>query len=171
VTAAPRIETERLVLRPHVMADFPAFAAFFASDASRYVGGPLTLTRCWNGFASDVGAWELMGFGAWGVEEKASGTFVGQVGLNKPPYFPEREIGWILMTEFEGRGYAAEAARAARAYAYGTLGWTTAVSYVDPENARSIALARRLGCVIDPDAVSYDPGDHVFRHPAPAALA
>lgn len=167
MTAAPRIETERLVLRPHVLEDFPAMAAFFASDAARFVGGPMDEKRCWHGFASDVGSWELMGFGGWGVEEKATGAFVGQVGLNKPAYFPEREIGWILMPGREGRGYATEAALAARAYAYGTLGWTTAVSYVDPENARSIALARRIGCAVDPDARSFDPGDLVFRHPAP----
>jgi RimJ/RimL family protein N-acetyltransferase len=168
---APRIETERLALRAHVMADFPPFAAFFASDAARHVGGPLSEARCWYGFASDVGAWELLGFGNWAIEEKATGAFAGQVGLNYPPHFPEREIGWILMPGFEGRGYATEAARAARAFAYGTLGWTTAVSYIEPENARSIAVARRLGCEEDPEAARFDPVDLVFRHPGPEARA
>ena len=49
------------------------------------------------------------------------------------------------------------------------LGWTTAVSYIDRDNARSIALARRIGCTEDPDAVASDPEDFVFRHPAPGA--
>lgn len=171
MTAAPRLETERLVLRAHIMDDFPPFAAFFASDAARYVGGPLTEARCWHGFAGDVGAWELMGFGCWAVEEKATGAFAGQVGLNRPPHFPESEVGWILMTGFEGRGYATEAARAARTFAFDTLGWTTAVSYIDPANARSIAVARRLGCDEDPDAGRFDPVDLVFRHPAPETSA
>ena len=169
MTAAPRIETERLVLRPHVLDDFPHMVAFFASEAARFVGGPMEAPRCWHGFASDVGSWELLGFGGWGVEEKATGAFAGQVGLNRPAHFPEQEIGWILMPGFEGRGYATEAALAARAYAYRTLGWTTAVSYVDPENTRSIALARRIGCTVDPEAESFNPGDLVFRHPAPEA--
>ena len=164
---APRIETERLVLRPHRMEDFPGMAEFFASDLSRYVGGPMPPRQAWLSFASDVGSWELMGFGALAIEEKATGAFAGQIGLNKPPHFPEREIGWNLLSGFGGRGYATEAALAARAYAYGTLGWTTAVSYIDPENAPSIALARRIGCTEDPDAARYDPGDLVFRHPAP----
>ena len=171
MTAAPRIETARLVLRAHRMQDFPPFAAFFASDAARYVGGPIPAARCWHGFAGDVGAWELMGFGGWAIEEKATGAFAGQVGLNHPPHFPEAEIGWILMPGFEGRGYATEAALAARAHAYGTLGWTTAVSYIDPENARSIALARRIGCIEDPGASGFDPRDLVFRHPAPEPSA
>ncbi len=79
-------------------------------------------------------------------------------------------MGWLLLPAFEGRGYAAEAARAARGYAYGTLGWKTAVSYVSAENHRSAALARRLGAREDLDAPS--PGDGlVFRHPAPEAPA
>ena len=35
MTAAPRIETDRLVLRPHRMEDFAAIAAFFASERGR----------------------------------------------------------------------------------------------------------------------------------------
>jgi RimJ/RimL family protein N-acetyltransferase len=171
MTAAPRLETERLVLRAHRMDDFEPFAAFFASDAARYVGGPLPLRRSWHGFAGDVGAWDLLGFGAWAIEEKATGAFAGQIGLNNPPHYPEREIGWILMPGFEGRGYATEAALAARAFAYGTLGWTTAVSYIHPDNARSIALARRIGCTEDRDATPLFPWDLVFRHPAPEARA
>ena len=60
-----------------------------------------------------------------------------------------------------------EAAVAARRYAYDTLGWTRPVSYIHPDNARSIALAERLGCVRDPNAACPFPEtpDLVFRHP------
>jgi RimJ/RimL family protein N-acetyltransferase len=167
---APTLETARLRLRPHHMGDWEAVAAFFEGDASRFVGGPLPRRRSWFGFGADVGSWDLLGFGAWGVDEIATGAFVGQVGLNRPAHFPEKEIGWIVFPSFQRRGFATEAARAARAFAYGTLGWTTAVSYIDSKNTASIATARRLGCVEDPAAVSLDPGDIVFRHPAPEAL-
>ena len=60
---------------------------------------------------------------------------------------------------------------AARAHAYGALGWTTAVSYIDPQNARSIRVAERMGAKLDPDAVPMDPGDLVYRHPAPEDLS
>ncbi|HRO11958.1 MAG TPA: GNAT family N-acetyltransferase [Amaricoccus sp.] len=167
---APVIETERLRLRPHRLEDFPPLAAFYGSAAARFVGGPLPADRAWHVFASDVGAWDLVGSGAWGLEEKATGAFAGQLAANRAPHFPEPEIGWILLPGFEGRGYAAEGARAVRAFAYGTLGWETAVSYVDPGNRRSVALARRLGCVEDPDARPLYPQEIVFRHPGPAAL-
>jgi RimJ/RimL family protein N-acetyltransferase len=89
--------------------------------------------------------------------------------------WPEKEIGWsVWAPEAEGKGLAFEAAQAARAWAYGTLGWTTAVSYIDPANARSIALARRLGATRDPEAPlidGYTPENTlVFRHPAPERL-
>lgn len=167
---APRLETDRLVLRPHRVEDFPPMAAFLASDAARFVGGPYAPRHAWWAFGADVGAWDLMGFGCWAVEEKATGGFVGQVGLNHPPDYPEREIGWLLFPAFEGRGYATEAARAARGFAYGRLGWATAVSYVDRDNHRSAAVARRLGCREDAAAARPDPEDLVFRHPGPEAL-
>lgn len=170
MTAAPRIETERLVLRPYRLSDWERFAAFYESDASRYVGGPLPRPRSWNGFAADVGSWDLFSFGWWSVEETAIGACVGQVGLSHPPHFPEQEVGWTIFPEFQRRGFGAEAARAARRFAYGELGWRTAVSYIDRDNAASIALARRLGCTEDPRAARFDPEDMVFRHPAPQAL-
>jgi RimJ/RimL family protein N-acetyltransferase len=151
------------------MEDFAAIAVFYASDAASFVGGPMPAPHAWHRFAADVGSWDLLGFGAWAIEEKATGAFAGQLALSKPPHFPEREIGWLLMSGFEGRGYAAEAARAARTFAFGTLGWSTAVSYVNPDNVRSIALARRIGCVEDPAARPLYPWDLVFRHPSPEA--
>ena len=167
---APVIETERLTLRPHRMDDWEAIAAFYESADSAFVGGPLPRRRSWYGFAADVGSWDLLGFGNWAVDETATGAFVGQVGLNKPPYFPEREIGWLVFAPWQRRGYATEAARAARAHAYGALGWTTAVSYVDRGNLASIATARKLGCTEDACADRFDDTDLVFRHPSPEAL-
>lgn len=84
----------------------------------------------------------------------------------------EPELGWGMWdAAHEGKGYAHEAAIATRAYAYRTLSWTTAVSYIDPDNAHSIALATRLGCTLDPDAALPDlpdwDGTLVYRHPAP----
>ena len=167
---APVIETERLRLRPHAMADWETMAAFFESDASAYAGGPMPRRRSWYGFGADVGAWDLLGFGNWAVDEIATDTFVGQVGLNRPPHFPEAEIGWIVFPQFQRRGYGRESALAARAHAYGVLGWKTAVSYIDRDNAPSIALARSIGCTEDVSAARLDPEDLVFRHPAPGAL-
>ena len=87
-----------------------------------------------------------------------------------PADWPETEIGWIMFEGGEGKGYAFEAAEAARTHVFETLGWDTAVSYIDPHNARSIALAERLGAVRDDSAERPHPDDLVYRHPKPEAV-
>lgn len=171
MTTAPILKTERLVLRAHRLEDFERLEALYASPRSKYINGPASRGDTWRMFAADVGHWVLLGFGAWAIEHRGTGDYVGQVGLNHPADFPERELGWLLWEEFEGHGYAFEAASCAREFAYGSLGWDTLVSYIDPENTRSIRLAERLGAVRDPNAPMPD-GDPclVYRHPSPSAL-
>jgi RimJ/RimL family protein N-acetyltransferase len=168
----PVLDTERLVLRAPALADFEAYAAFFASPRSGYEDGPLTRGPAWKEFASAAGQWLLKGYGAWSLEERATGTYAGEVGIFHPAHYPEPELGWTLMAPFEGRGFAFEAARAARAWAYGSRGLTTLVSYIAPGNARSTRLAERLGAVLDPAAPmpELDPCA-VYRHPGPAEVA
>ena len=127
--------------------------------------------RAWHGFAADVGAWDLLGFGGWAIEETATGAFAGQVGLSQPPHFPEREIGWLVFPASRAAASPPRPPAPPAPSPTAPLGWTTAVSYVDPDNARSIALARRLGCTEDPRRRPLDPWDIVFRHPAPEARA
>ena len=70
----------------------------------------------------------------------------------------------------EGQGYATEAASALRAYVYDNEILKTLVSYIDPRNDRSIALAERMGAALDPNAKEPDPGCLVYRHPGPEAI-
>ena len=167
MTQAPVITTERLRLRPHRMSDMDAFWAFFQSARAQYVDSPKNRTHLWYGFASEVGSWELQGQGGWAIETR-DGALAGQVAVAQPPHFAERELGWILFDGFEGKGIAYEAAAAARDYAFETIGADTLVSYIDNRNARSIALAKRLGAFEDAAAARHDAGDVVYRHPHPS---
>ena len=114
----------------------------------------MAAARAWHAFAADVGGWELLGFGAWAIEEKATGDFAGQLSLNKPPHFPEREIGWFLLAGLRGpRLSPPRPPRAARALRLrhprpGNRSSATSI----PANARSIRLAERLGARLDPAA-------------------
>ncbi len=148
---APTLHTERLTLRGHVMADLDALCDLFETDRAAYMGGPIPRKEAWRWIASEVGMWDLMGHGSWGIDTK-DGEFLGQIGILKPPHFPEAEIGWTLLEPAEGKGYASEAAKAVLDWA-GEQGMDTLVSYIDPENDRSIALATRLGASLDSDAV------------------
>ncbi len=166
-----RLETERLILRPNRPDDFEAWEAFFTTERSAYVGGPSTRGKAWRSLAAEVGHWALKGFGPFAIERREDGAYVGQLLVWSPIDWPENEIGWYLWEAYEGHGYAHEAALRARTHAYEDLGWSTAVSYIDPNNHRSRRLAERLGAVEDPAA--QPPDGHnclVYRHPAPAAL-
>jgi RimJ/RimL family protein N-acetyltransferase len=165
----PVLETARLRLRPPRAEDWAPCAAFLQSDRAGFVGGPMTEGLAWRAFATILGHWLIRGYGAFVLEEKATGRAVGKAGPWYPAGWPEPELGWALwLAEAEGRGLAAEAVARSRAFAYRELGWRTAVSYVDPLNARSAALASRLGCRVDPAAATPgDDGCRVFRHPGP----
>ena len=169
----PVLEAERLTLRAPRMADFDAWVDFSGSNRARYIGGPLDLCKAWRAFAHIAGQWALRGYGSFIFCLKGSDAPLGMSGPWHPADWPEREIGWTVWdAAAEGKGFAFEAATAARAWAYDHLGWPTAVSYIDEDNARSIALAERLGATLDPDAAL--PAGHdgvlVYRHPSPEAL-
>jgi RimJ/RimL family protein N-acetyltransferase len=144
-----RLETERLLLREFRDDDFEAYAAMCAdAEVMRFLsadGAPLSREDAWRQMAMFAGHWALRGYGMWALEERGTGRFVGRAGLHYPEGWPEREVGWTLLSDQWGRGFAGEAARAAIDHAFGTLGWTRLVSVIHPANLRSIALARRLG--------------------------
>ncbi len=167
----PQLETDRLILRAPCESDFEADAAFYASERSHGFGGPLTREESWRNLATVLGHWVMRGYGFWSVDERATGAYCGHVGLWAPEGWSEPEIGWAMHAGSEGKGIAFEAAQAARAYAYDTLGWTTAISSIVPGNTRSVALAKRLGATFD---CMYEHPTHgtmeIYRHLGPKAL-
>ena len=167
MTTPPTIETERLILRPLGLQDFEPLAEFYASDRSSFVGGPETAEWSWRTLAIEIGHWTLRGYGRFGVEEKDTGKLAGLIGPWNPHGWPEPEIGWDLMNGFEGKGYATEAGRAALDFAYGTLGWPTAISLVAVGNDGSAAVAKRLGATHESDFTHVRFGEmQVWRHAA-----
>jgi len=166
----PTIETERLLLRAPKLSDLEPEAEFFASDRCAYVGGKMPREQVWRWMASVIGHWAFRGYGFFAVEEKSSGRYLGHVGPWCPEGWPEQEIGWTMMNGAEGKGYAFEAATATRAWAYGRLGWDTAISMILHGNTRSIALAERLGARLESDYEHERFGPcHIYRHPSPEA--
>lgn len=164
MTHIPTLQTERLTLRAPKLADFEHWATFFASPRSIHERGMMGRTDAWRIWAADVANWTLKGYGPFGVDDRATGAYIGEVGIYHGDDFPEPELGWFVIPEAEGKGYAAEAARAVMAWARETFGWTRLINIIDPANDRSIALGLRLGGVIDPTLPGVDPGDVVIRH-------
>jgi len=170
LTGVPVLETARLILRAPQTADFEVFASYIASDRSRFTGGPITRELAWRAFCHITGHWVHRGYGPF-VVAGADGQALGTVGPFFPEGWPEPEIAWTIWTPTaEGKGYAHEAATAARRFAYQVLGWPTAISMIDPANDRSVTLARRMGCRPDGTFNHERFGlCHIWRHPDPEA--
>ena len=142
----PTLETDRLILRVPRAEDFDAFAQMQADpDAARFIGGHVTRAEAWRRFLWQPGAWLVQGFGMFGVVEKSSGLWLGQIGPWKPEGWPGNEIGYSLHPDAWGRGYATEAGVAAIDWAFANLGWDEVIHCIDPANTAEQALAQRLG--------------------------
>jgi RimJ/RimL family protein N-acetyltransferase len=142
------LETDRLRLRAFAESDLDAYARLCADpEVMRYVGlgQPLSRADAWRQMAMLLGHWQLRGYGIWAAEEKATGVFVGRIGLHFPEGWPGLEVGWVLDRSHWGRGLATEGGRAAMQYAFDRLGIDHIVSVIHPENRPSIRVAEKLG--------------------------
>ena len=177
---APRIETERLVLRQYCKADFrPHLEIVGDAEVMRFVGGKgLTAEDCWRRLASAVGCWALLGFGGWAVVRRSDDQLIGTVGLfnawrdMEPEFGEDPEMGWIFARQVHGQGLAYEACAAVLAWADQSLGGVPVWAIIAPENAPSLKLAERLGFERLADSVySDEPTAVLCRLPAAATAA
>jgi len=143
------IDTPRLVLRCLDLDDAPFFLrlvndpSFIANIADK---GVRTLDDARENLRSGpIASYVRHGHGLWMVELKDTGTPIGICGLIKRDVLDDVDVGYALLPEFCGQGYAAEAAAAALAYGRETLGLQRVVAVVNAENARSLRLLEKLG--------------------------
>lgn len=149
----PTLETERLILRGHGLADFPASAAMWADPkVTRHITGkPCSEEESWGRFLRYLGHWALTGFGYWMVEEKATRRFVGEVGFAdykrdvEPSIQGIPELGWALVPAMHGKGYATEAVLAAIAWGEKHFGAVPTVCLIAPGNVASLRVAEKCG--------------------------
>src|SRR3981189_911114 len=142
----PVIETERLKLRQWCGADVAPNTAMLADPGTaRFItvdGKPITSDLAgWRNAAVMAGHWALHGAGMFVVEEKQTGKFAGRVGPWFPPSWPGFEVGWGIASEFRGKGYAVEAARASIDWAFATFQLDQIVQ--PPHRARKHRVASR----------------------------
>jgi len=149
----PVLETGRLRLRLHRSADFPASARMWSDPiVTRYIRKvPFTQEETWSRLLRYIGHWSLLGFGYWAIEEKASGSFTGEVGFADyhrditPSLADIPEIGWVLASHAHGKGLATEAVRAVIQWGDSHFSQKKTACIIAPENVASIRVASKCG--------------------------
>jgi RimJ/RimL family protein N-acetyltransferase len=145
-----RLDTERLLMRRWRESDREPFARL-NGDPETLVFFPSTLTRQESDALVDriEARFATYGYGLWALEVRQSGEFIGFTGLAPlradVPNAGGMEIGWRLARPAWHRGYATEAARAARDAAFGGIGLDELWSMTAVLNTPSQAVMRRIG--------------------------
>jgi RimJ/RimL family protein N-acetyltransferase len=103
----------------------------------------------------------MQGFSMFSVIEKATGRWVGRLGPWRPEGWPGAEVGWAIVRDAWGQGYATEGAAAAMDWAVDHLGWVEIIHSIDSGNAASQNVARRLGSSILRRQTLPEPNDGV----------
>ena len=165
LTSAPLLTAERLILRGPVRDDLPAFTRFMTSAPSMVAQGETaSAEQAWFGFLIGIGHWQWHGFGFFTVVERERVQPVGRVGLLRHSNWPGIELAWHLFEGEEGKGFATEAAREVKTWAFGMLGIRKLYSFIDRTNVRSQAVARRLGAATDGTRPAHEPEAEVWVH-------
>jgi ribosomal-protein-alanine N-acetyltransferase len=171
--AVDELRTPRLRLRQWRDADLDPFAALNADPEVMRFLGPTLRRKESDALAGRYWA-ELAehGYGRWAVEVVDGAPFAGWVGLSEPSFSahftPVIQVGWRLARPHWGLGYATEAARAALAFGFASLGLEEIVSLTAATNGPSRRVMERLGMTRDPeddfDNPNYAPGDPLGPH-------
>ncbi len=176
-----RLQTERLVLRPPLDEDAASLHELHCDPvAMEFLGGVHPdcadgewVVRYW------LGRWEKDRCGPFSILRRDDGRWLGRAGLKiwdtrtwtsssyaEAGDHAQPELGWALVRDHWGHGYATEAALAVREWAYAQHGARRLVSVVAPANVRSARLAERLGCTAGETVVLADTGPAVvWEHP------
>ena len=147
--AASLLDTERLKLREFRAVDTDALYRLDSDPrVMRYIGDGSVGTR-----ASVAGTVAramkyyrvFPGLGVWPTEARATGAFIGWFCLKYVPKTVEVEVGYRLLPEAWGRGYATEGARALVRYGFTELGLYRIIGLTHPDNAASQRVLQKAG--------------------------
>jgi RimJ/RimL family protein N-acetyltransferase len=179
-----RLETERLCLRPPTLQDAEALLGLFGDPEVMRGLGKEAISAPEGAqvmIESGIDGWKADGVGPFLIETAAvNRQVVGQAGLmifdtrgwtpssrSAAGTYAQPELGWALIRDHWGHGYATEAAAAIREWAYRLRSLDRLVSLISPDNDRSQRVARRLGAVPTETITPVDSQRTavVWRHP------
>lgn len=145
------VVTPRLVLRTWTLDDLPAAHTIYSHpEAMRWSpAGPSPSSEATRAILEGhFASYAQHGIGKWAVALRASGEIIGDCGVVMVPVHdltPEPELGYRLLPEFQGQGYATEAGKAALAHCLTLVGLPRVLGIVEPANAASVRVLLKLG--------------------------
>lgn len=159
----PRLETDRLVLRSWQESDVEPFCALNADPhVMHFFPELMSRKRTLENMSHNAAEAERTGFGRHAVEVKASGAFIGVVGLMEvgfdSPLKGQVEIGWRLSRSSWGQGFAREAALEVLRWGLEEMALSELISFAPTINRPSIAVMRSIGMARDLDGDFIHPG-------------
>jgi RimJ/RimL family protein N-acetyltransferase len=144
----PVLAGERVTLRGITQDDAPQLHAVFSDPvAMRYWSGPphTALAETEEMVARIHAGFTDRSVLQWGISRNADRRVLGTVTLFPSGRQPRAEIGYILGSEYWGKGYMQEALRALVRFAFDELKLRRIEADVDPRNAASVRSLDRLG--------------------------
>ncbi len=167
------IKTKRLILRPWKKEDLEPLSILNADPLiMEFLFTPLTREESRERLEVYIRHIEDHGWGLWAVSVPGISDFIGWIGLwpigFDSHFTPAIEIGWRLLPEFWGRGYATEGAEASLRHGFDILKLDEIVSITVPANVRSKRVMEKLGMHSDPkddfDHPKFPEGHPLKRH-------
>ena len=142
------LETKRLYMREMSRSDFDPICKILQDEETMYAyEGAFRDDEVWEWIDRQILRYDKLGHGLWAVILKESEELIGQCGLTIQD-IPDRqvvEIGYLFRRKYWHRGYATEAAKACREYAFHVLNVEEVFSIIRDTNTASRNVAERNG--------------------------
>ena len=142
------LETKRMLLREMMPEDYDALYAVLAdSDIMQHYPYTFDEARVRGWIERNMARYRTNGFGLWAVCLKETGELIGDCGLTLQNINGKTlpEIGYHIRHDCQQKGYASEAAKGVRNWAFQNTDYPTLYSYCKYTNVPSIKTAESIG--------------------------
>lgn len=145
------LETKRLYLREMNQSDFASLCRILKDDETMYAyEGAFSEDEVREWLDRQIARYQKWGFGLWAVILKDTNEMIGQCGLTMQNWKDDEvlEIGYLFERAHWHKGYASEAAKACKKYAFETLNASEVCSIIRDTNIASQNVAIRNGMTV-----------------------
>lgn len=145
------LETDRLYLREMNQDDFLSLCRILQDDETMYAyEGAFSDAEVQEWLDRQISRYQKWNFGLWAVILKETDEMIGQCGLTMQPWKDEEvlEIGYLFERLYWHKGYATEAAKACKKYAFEILNADEVCSIIRNTNNASQQVAIRNGMIV-----------------------